>query len=71
MGYRNIIISSNSNISVKNAQLLIGTVGIIPIEDINSVLIENQHVNISAYTLQLLADNNIVVYFCESKNEND
>ena len=59
MGYRNIIISSNSNISVKNAQLLIGTVGIIPIEDINSVLIENQHVNISAYTLQLLADNNI------------
>lgn len=68
MGYRNIIISSNSNISVKNAQLLIGTVGIIPIEDINSVLIENQHVNISAYTLQLLADNNIVVYFCNQKH---
>ena len=68
MGYRNIIISSNSNISVKNAQLLIGDVGIIPIEDINSVLIENQHVNISAYTLQLLAENNIAVYFCNQKH---
>ena len=46
MGYRNIKIETSQQLSIKNRQLFIGSSGEvqIPLEDINSILIESQAV---------------------------
>ena len=41
MGYRNIMISNNVSLSIKNAQLIIDNTDIsIPVEDINCLVLE-------------------------------
>ena len=54
MGYRNIKIETSQQLSIKNRQLFIGSSGEvqIPLEDINSILIESQAVTLSSYFLQ-------------------
>lgn len=70
MGFRNIKIGSNVKIHIKNQQLVIdnGEEVSFPLEDINSVLIENQAVTLSAYFLQKVADSGIALYVCDEKH---
>ena len=58
MGYRNIKIETSQQLSIKNRQLFIGSSGEvqIPLEDINSILIESQAVTLSSYFLQKMAE---------------
>ena len=58
MGYRNIKIETSQQLNIKNSQLLIGSSGEvqIPLEDINSILIESQSVTLSSYFLQKMAE---------------
>ena len=67
MGYRNIKIETSQQLNIKNSQLLIGSSGEvqIPLEDINSILIESQSVTLSSYFLQKMAEMGIAVYVCE------
>lgn len=67
MGFRNIKIDSNVNLHIENQQLKIGEVKI-PLEDINSILIENQAVTVSSYFLQKLSDMGIALYVCDEKH---
>lgn len=70
MGYRNIIIESNASLSLKNDQLIIETQESfsLPIEDINSVLIESRQASISTALLSFLAQNGVCVFFCDEKH---
>ena len=67
MGYRNLIIANAKRLSVKDCQLLIDDISV-PVEDINSLLIENQNTMFSTYVLQYLADQGVVVYVCDYKH---
>jgi len=70
MGYRNIKIETSQQLSIKNRQLFIGSSGEvqIPLEDINSILIESQAVTLSSYFLQKMAEMGIAVYVCDEKH---
>ena len=70
MGYRNIKIETSQQLNIKNSQLLIGSSGEvqIPLEDINSILIESQSVTLSSYFLQKMAEMGIAVYVCDEKH---
>ena len=59
-----------SSLNIKNSQLLIGSSGEvqIPLEDINSILIESQAVTLSSYFLQKMAEMGIAVYICDEKH---
>lgn len=67
MGFKNIKIDSNIKLCIENQQLVINKVKI-PLEDINSILIENQAVTVSSYFLQKLSDMGIVLYVCDGKH---
>ncbi|MFG6384070.1 MAG: type II CRISPR-associated endonuclease Cas1 [Lachnospiraceae bacterium] len=70
MGFRNVKIESNVKLYIENQQLVIGsgTDIKIPLEDINSILIENQFVTVSAYMLQKFAELGIALYVCDEKH---
>lgn len=70
MGFRNIKIDSDVKVHIKNQQLVIetGDSAYFPLEDINSILIESQNVNISSNLLHTLADNGIALYVCDEKH---
>lgn len=70
MGYRNIFIQNIVNISFKQNNLILDSdkTHRIPIEDINSIIIENLKTNISAYLLSKLAENNIALFICNEKH---
>lgn len=68
MGYRHIMISSADTLRVRTNQLVIDDLHKVPIEDIDSVLIENPRTNITAYLLQKLADEGVCVFFCDEKH---
>lgn len=70
MGYRNIKVESAQKLHIKDQQLVIGSDGEvrIPLEDINSILIEHQAVTCSSYFLQKLADMGIALYVCDEKH---
>lgn len=68
MGYRNIVISSGNRLTVKSNQLLIDGEEVAPIEDLNSLLIENRKALPSAYLLSKCAENGVAVYFCDEKH---
>lgn len=70
VGYRNIKIDSNIALHIKNQQLILGDddVYAFPMEDISSILIENQTVKVSSYFLQKAAEYGIVVYICDEKH---
>lgn len=58
MGYINIFLSSPCKVSIKNKQLTIQGEGreTIPLEDVNSLMIETQECTITSYALQALAN---------------
>lgn len=70
MGFKNIKIERNMHLHIKNAQLIINSNEEmhIPLEDINSILIENQSVTLSSYLLQKIADCGIALYVCDDKH---
>lgn len=70
MGYRNIKIDSNIPLHIKNQQLILGAEDtfVFPLEDINSIMIENHNIKVSTYFLQKAAEYGIVVYFCDEKH---
>ncbi len=71
MAIYNIFVGSEAHISIKNNQLRLKNLEKeedYPIEDINSVMIENLQSNITAYTLSKLAENKVIVYFCDEKH---
>lgn len=70
MGYRNLKIDSNVKWNIKNQQLVIDAGNDIsfPLEDIDSIMIENQTVKVSAYMLQKFAEMGIAVYVCDDKH---
>lgn len=70
MGYRNIKIENAQKLHIKDQQLVIGVNEDvrIPLEDINSILIEHQTVSFSSYFLQKLADMGIALYVCDEKH---
>lgn len=68
MGYRNIMISNGTELHVKDKQLQIGNLASIPLEDINSIMIESQSVKLSSYFLQKAAEYGIVVYVCNEQH---
>ena len=70
MAYRNLFISNKATIRTEKEQLLIVTdkLNKVPIEDINSIVIENIQSFISIYTLMKLAEKNTTVYICDQKH---
>lgn len=70
MVYRNLMIASNAQLKIQNEQLLITTDAThrIPIEDINSLLIENRQSTITIATLAKLAQDGVTVYVCDEKH---
>lgn len=67
MGYRNIIITKPAKLFVKNNQFIIEDYAI-PLEDINSIMIENQTVSLSAYLIDKITDFGIACYICNEKH---
>ena len=70
LAYRNLMIASEARIRIERNYLLIvtDTEHRVPIEDINSVLLENQRSVISLYTLARLAEDDVTVYVCDEKH---
>ena len=70
MAYRNIFISSPSKINIRNRQLVVKTTEeySFPMEDISTVMIENNQSNISVAALSECARNGILVFFCDEKH---
>lgn len=67
MGYLNIYVSKDATISVKNKQLFLqgkDNKTDFPLEDINSIMIENLNTVISTYALSKLAENGILTFIC-------
>ena len=70
MAYRNIFISSTSKINIRNRQLVVKTTEeySFPMEDISTVMIENNQSNISVAALSECARNGILVFYCDEKH---
>lgn len=71
MGYINIFVSRDAHIFVKNNQLFLENIEKTvdyPLEDINSVMIENLGTTISTYTLSQFANYGILVYVCNQNH---
>ena len=68
MGYRNIMISNGTELHIKDRQLQIGNLASIPLEDINSIMIESKSVRMSSYFLHKAAEFGIVVYACNEQH---
>ena len=71
MAFYNLFVGNEAYISVKNNQLKLKNTEkeeSFPIEDINSILVENLQSYISVYTLSKLAENKVVVYICDEKH---
>ena len=68
MQFRNLIINSERYLHVKNNQLVIADGILIPLEDINCIIIDNQMVKLSAHLLQKLSENQVLLYLCDEKH---
>ncbi|MCL2771294.1 MAG: type II CRISPR-associated endonuclease Cas1 [Firmicutes bacterium] len=72
MKYINILLSSAKSINIKNNQLRIVNKEDqefnYPIEDINSIVLENHYLNLSSYTLAQFAKHNIACFVCDEKH---
>lgn len=64
------MLSSPAKLSIKNNNLIIetDTEHKVPIEDINSILIESQTTTLSTYLLDNIAQNNICLFICDKKH---
>jgi len=73
MGYINLLVGSDANISIKNKQLWLKNIKTgaemdYPLEDINSIIIESLLSNITTKTLCELTKNNVATYFCDESH---
>lgn len=70
MSYRNIFISSPANVSIKNEQLILeyGIQRTIPLEDINTIIIDNPQIKLSASTISRLSENGIAVIIADARH---
>ena len=70
MGWRSIVITQPTKLSIKNKQLKItqDEEWSIPVEDISSIILETPQINISSKVMSLIADNKIVMYSCNDKH---
>lgn len=70
MEYRNIVITKPAKISILHGQLCVEQESqlLIPIEDICTLLVENNHVVFSAAALERLAVSGVTVFFCDEKH---
>lgn len=70
MGYRNIFIQNPAKISVKNNQLIVKNEAehSVPLEDISSVMIENNQCIITAAALSMLGQSGCTVFVCDAKH---
>lgn len=70
MSFRNIMLQSPGRLRVRRQQLVFegGRETVLPLEDINSVVVENQQIVITASALASLAEAGVCVYFCDGKH---
>lgn len=70
MGWRSIIISHPSRISIKNNQLVIEQEESwsMPVEDLISVVIENPQIVITMKALEILSENGVTLYVCDNRH---
>ncbi len=71
MGYINIFVGNEAHINIKNNQVFLKNSeqqNDYPLEDINSVMIENMSGSISNYTLSQFAQNGVLVFVCDEKH---
>lgn len=70
MPYRNVFITNSSKLSLKNNQLLVnnGDVFVFPIEDIRSVVIENQQTLLTSALISKLSSSGVCVIICDEKH---
>lgn len=70
MGFRNLFIENPAKISNKDNQLIIQQKDAfkIPIEDINTIIIDNQMCNITTSTIAKCTQKNVAIYFCDEKH---
>ena len=70
MGWRSILISHPSRISIKNNQLVIEQEEgwSMPVEDLISIVIENPQVVITMKTLEILSENGVTLYVCDNRH---
>ncbi len=67
MGFRNIIISTPVKLSVKNNQLCVEDY-MIPLEDINTLVIENMRITLSVNLINKISYYGIACYICDEKH---
>ena len=71
MAYINIFVTKDAHINIKDRWVVLKNPQKsceYPLEDINSVMIENLTSTISTYTLSKFAENNILVFVCDSSH---
>lgn len=70
MGWRSIIITQPTKLSVKNSQLKItqDEEWSIPLEDISSIVLETPQINISSKAMCMIAENKVIMYSCDDKH---
>lgn len=71
MGYINIYVANDARLYIKNSQLFLENDEIkkdYPIEDINSIMIENLNTTISTYTLSKCSKFGILIFICDQSH---
>lgn len=71
MGYINVFVSKEANISIRNNQLTLISKDKkmdYPLEDMNSLMIENLQTNLSTYVLSKLSEYGIITFICDSSH---
>ena len=70
MAYRCLMIVNPARLSCKNEQLVIETEAVrsAPIEDISAVVVESRQTTITTAALAALAQNGVVLYWCDEKH---
>jgi len=72
MGWRTIIISKASKISLKNHNFLYSPIDseniVVPIIDISVIILETHQVTITSALLSRMADENILIFSCDKKH---
>lgn len=70
MPYRNIFIANKASLKLKNNQLIVfnGDELSFPVEDIKSIVIDNEQTTVSARLISFLAENGVCLIICDNKH---
>lgn len=72
MGYKNIIISTDCDLSTKDEQLILNIRGndeyTMPIEDVSTMVLEGQGIKITNRLISKLSDNKVMFFTCNEKH---